>query len=110
MAICGIFRGLKNIILLYFAKIFSNLSFSGYEIGKDYIFPPKKQIFRNQAYPSDEKSRFCGRQMKFVLNKLAKMLENRIFPIKYRGNFPLTPHFSENLHFMFLETIKFINY
>ena len=30
--------------------------------------------------------------MKFVLNKLAKMLENINFPIKYRGNVPLTPH------------------
>ena len=78
MAICGIFGGLKNIILLYFAKIFPNLSFSGYEIGKYYIFPPKKQIFGNQAYPSDEKSGFCGRKMKFVLNKLAKILENGI--------------------------------
>ena len=52
---------------------------------KRLYFSAKKQIFGNQAYPSDEKSRFCGRQMKFMLNKFVKMLENRIFPIKYRG-------------------------
>jgi hypothetical protein len=47
MAICGIFGGLKNIILLYFAKIFPNLSFSGYKIGKDYIFQPKNRFSKS---------------------------------------------------------------
>ena len=50
MAICGIFGGLKNIILLYFAKILPNISFSGYAIGKDYIFRQKTDLQKSGIY------------------------------------------------------------